>query len=329
MKKVISLILLASLVLTLTGCLRKNYSAEISGNYVDNRYHNSLAGARVVRIGDALYFLHSKNQSRVIKLTADGSEQMINDGTALYPRLFRVGEWDGDLYVADGQTHVYDAATGEMRSIPEHLTTVAEEIWMNDRVIDGFVYYLHYEKVEDIPYYSLRRADLTTGEIETLVSNMEQACYIAQDAVYFTRKEGERSLYKYDLTTGTFRLLTENIPSDGYAKLFMEGDELLLWVEHEIFRINLAGECTLSSLPAKGHQYILNTCEGSVYYNDDGSFYRYDLTTGEIVPLCENSVWSCYIVDDRWVYYYTDEHEYSILWRVSQDGAVTEMVYGG
>ena len=302
-----------------------NASINISSATVDNYYNNYIAGGNACRINNTIYYNYNKSRFNygLAEITENGSKRIHWNGIhwleAELPQLLSpIRMYENKLYLTD-ENKYYDAA---------------EQSFISDDTFHGDFrqteYGLVYADDENLI------CENSAGKKQVLLKSYDK-CYIANDALYYTLPKRYDTIRKLDLKTGKDEKIAQ-ISSEymEFARSFFIEKNYVVF-ESDILnkdKGNYTSGCLFTlELGTDNRQPQLikseingvNVYKNKVYFTSGNGLEVYDLQNKSVQTLCKNSAEKVYILDDGWVYF-TDDN--SALWRVSNDGAKSEKVFG-
>ncbi|MBQ3068369.1 MAG: hypothetical protein IJD01_00280 [Clostridia bacterium] len=289
---------------------------EVSGNVVDNDLNNFIAGGNLVRIGDALYYNYNQTDACArMKLSADGATPDMG--------VTHKG-FNSALGLAIMRKH-QDCIVYRPSDDPLSEQVPFVDIFFQET--DSACVYLRY-KEEELPAAVDRTAALVIFEngFETVLAEdvILWKFYVAEDTVYYFKSLGHRcELRKHDLRTHTDEAVVEHAIRQVPFECFAVGSNVVFSLHNGVYLATLDEGGTLTHI--KNGFTSLNVYNRLVYMAAEDGVSTYDPTTGKTQVLCTRPATECYILDDTWVYFVSDNDS---LWRVSQDGRTEEHVYG-
>ena len=348
-KKTIAFIVVVSIcLLTVVGShIKDTYilpygKVDVSGNIVNNDYNNCLAGGYLVRLDDKLYYNYDKIGScyGLIEISETGSKRVFWEGYKWkYDVLLGfIRKENGELlmmhddkvnrYIPETQTFEY---SGIYKDIPY--------IRLNFQKKGNEIYYLYCSESHCGPI-----ACYSEKGTEIVVNKDIGTFHIVGDNIFYIdseRKDGKSIsiFYKYNIIEKTETVICEM--SEFYPYVFFVEDNCIIFEssnreknnKHGVYKINLANEdikieTVCAEYYNKPKDYMIrgiNVFDKKIYVASNYGVECYDLSTNKGSQLCTKHAEKCYILDDKWVYFIDDKY---VLWRVAQDGSVTEKVYG-
>ena len=359
-KKTIAFIVVVSIcLLTVVGShIKDTYilpygKVDVSGNIVNNDYNNCLAGGYLVRLDDKLYYNYVKSGRcyGLIEISETGSK-----------RVF----WKGIKMDAYKLTHFIRKENSELlmmlddkvnRYIPETQTFEYSDTYKDipcsnldfQRSGDGIYYLSYFENPyasgASAAYYDKKYIAYYDEKGEEVVVNKEvDAFNIVGDNIFYLvreRKDGKQisRLNKYNIAEKTDTVICETSELYFYTEFLIEDNHIVFKAfnqetrEEGVYKINVVHEnaqietvCTENKQKDSDYNiYLFNVFDKKIYVASNYGVECYDLSTNKGSQLCTKYARECYILDDKWVYFIGDEN---VLWRVAQDGSVTEKVYG-
>ena len=317
-----------------------------------------------VRIGEKLYYNYYGSYASygLYEITSDGVRRIQWDGYGpwafligheimLYPiqayngKLLINTTVDGNYYTYNKETKEWVLTQGRIQTYSEETRTFAEAMLFGgisdintlsyQETSFGFVY-------ESSDEFNLWVYTEERGP-ERIVADKVCSFYTVGDQIYYTAwSEAIDSyvLHVYDWKLKMDTVLCEWLNYANMTNFMVEEGNLIFVASHpaqktrSLYKFNLsnpqAGEKAIytSHMNASESEYIysMNVWNGTVYLCTEKGLIACDLDTGEYRILCEKNAYTCYIVDDTWVYF--AEHDSNYLWRVPQSGGEAELVFG-
>lgn len=311
-----------------------NCKAEITGTPVDNEYNNYVAGGNLVRIGDKLYYNYRRSEYcyGLIEISDSGSKRIFWGGVKWFgsPWLLNsVQKHNGSLLtLLDDKLHGYSFGSGSFAEYAP-LNTFAG-ITMNFQASGDRLIFQSQTELGAKGSINVYDGNST----KAIIQPGAEAFYAMGDDVYYLFNGAIR---KYNLSDDSDILAFQ---LDGYSSVYtiiVEKDYLVFSgqlndSDYSVYKINILDKrvetvCTGND-DVSDYQFDIcswNVFDGMVYVASHSGLVAYDLATNESRHLHRGYVEECYVVDDTWVYFSDKE---SNLWRVTQSGDVTEMVFG-
>lgn len=315
------------------GFQEKEYEGVVvDGNYIDNETNNVSIYAAFTRIGDKLYYLD--NSKGLYEISEDGVNRIYRN--AFDEFLWAPRNINGELYCkGDESVKKYDRESGCF--VDQSEIKDVYSIPVGDILVETG--YDEYRNLNQI--LIIYKSEL----IKTIETEYYQTFYVAGDYVYYVF-EGNK-IRRFNVIDKTDELVAE--VGDYWIYTIIVEDEKIVFDADEynvdnykygedtsfVFCIDLNDESkTLKKLFETDETININVCDNKVYISSsDGTLTKYDLKTSEQTRLCKkNSIYTCYIVDDKWVYFIDTGSSFfgasETLWRVTQDGTILEKVFG-
>lgn len=320
---------------------------DISGDIVDNNKNNQFSGGEVCRIGDKLYFDYDKSEihSGLIEISKRGAKKLYCYSP--FDSSFDVGP----LYTFPGKDKLYFFSYYEGFQEVDPKTGIfqkSDEIFETYRC-NKLLFYENKKYYYVVPkdlinpkklngdYVVLLQFENQSGYNRFLPIENNDYFYPHRDKVYYVEYqkrphewvdpyERPGKTYVYDETTGEIK---EFLPFS--VSFVIDNDYMIFKKKNEdettsLFKYKLDQTEEMKEIKNMGKvPFHLNACNGKVYTSSIGGVKEIDLETFEEKTLTKHqALGSCYIVDNKWVYFVNEKE----LWRVSQDGKTTEKVFG-
>lgn len=331
MKKSIFLLFSVALLCSLVGCGigQSNTSIALSGEVVDNAYNNAKSFGGLIRVEDTLYFQYYKdhNSHGIMAISEQGAERIYQASPSfpyvIYPDI---REYNGNLVFVHSSKGVIEWMDIQSRTILTDTPPLfAPNFSCEFRQIGLELFYVSDANQGNDYMKNLYAYHIVTGETRLILQDL-YTCYIVNDAVYYALSSS-KELRKYEISSGEDQLLLDREVHD----IYIEGQHVIYKTESGVFACSVYSESIEqeSVCLASGRCRIANVWNGQVYIASGSGFYKVDIYSCNTIKLMDEEVLVCAIVDNKWVYFYKSASGYSELWRVSQDGTITEMVFEG
>ena len=291
----------------------------IDGNFVDNSVNNSVYNASVARIGNKLYA--SLYPGGIYEISESGIRRLSDEYAV-------IAVIDGELYaeLIDG-TKKYDFESGKFVSQDDVSSIYSMK--SGDIYID-----YEFNQTED-EFKHIVRFIYKGKTLKTIEADFSLYYYIDGDNIFYTN--GDNELRRFDVSDETDWLVYDF--GDSYPESLIIEDRNLVILSNQydpfvsgVYYLGLDDtDITFKPIEESEEYLAFNVYDGKVYITlTNGKLNVFDLATGEKKTLAEkNDIYHAYIVDDKWVYFIDiDAKRNDSLWRVAQDGSVTEKVFG-
>ncbi len=333
---------------------------NVSGTPIEFDSWNQ-GGALLVRKDDALYYVYNKSTvtMKIVRISANGTEEIYKapssplsvEGSVRAPSIML---YDGKIIAFEEDRIVQ---YNESDKVWAENDSLSNRPYLFGRYFDlGGSYVYAYSEKDPEKDYSYRHyiGHYTDGAVQRYDNDLEYLAeyypkrhlsFADESFLYYVQHNlsaGEQQQYeirRYAINTKTEELLfsSEIYPAvDPKEYLVSCADDE--WV---VFKTRFAGEnhdCTVYALnttvsdafpvelfTTPEEVRVEGVYNGSVFIAGEGGVVRHSLDDGKQTTLTDRPATECYILDDTWVYFVSDN---ASLWRVSQDGQTEEHVYG-
>lgn len=317
-----------------------------------------------VRIGDKLYYNYDGSYANygLYEISSDGARRIQWDGYGPWAflighdiQLYPIQEYNGKLlmntfldssyYVYNHETMQWDLAQGRIQSYNEEAQTF-EELVLFDGVSD--IAYLTYQETSfGVVYRSNALTDLwiytESDGSERVAADDVCSFYAVGEQIYYLTSAAKNDpyvLHMFDWGTKTDTVVCEWRDYANLTNFIIEDESLIFVATHLTQETRSLYILDLSDSQSKekaiytvdvgnsSSAYIssTNVWNGTVYLCTEKGLIACDLDTGSHRILSEKNAYTCYIVDDTWVYF--EEADSNYLWRVPQSGGDAELVLG-
>ena len=311
---------------------------NVSGDMVDNDYNNLISGGDLVRIDDNLYFNYKNNGLKygLFQINKNGSNRIFWHGS----------KWPADQYLLSPIRIMDDKILSSSSECVQAYSFQAQDFEKSDIVKYAPNFSINFQKNGNKVFYMAYDGNSTTGSIwlyndktcKKLIDGDVLSFYVRDDEIFFLELQDQyagskKILKKYDIGTG----LKESIMVFEYDQIFsfiIENSFIVFEAfdygnknEHGVYKINMENKYLNTEKVFVYNDDInsINVYNNHVYISTNKGVKRFNLSTNEELTLCKNFAQACYIVDNKWVYFVDKS---SVLYRVTQDGTITEKVFG-
>ena len=353
----ITIVLIIIILLLYNTVSIKNRKINISGDVVNNNYNNYIANQygneRFCRIDDKLYFNYYKNDLNfgIIEISENGTNRIYWEGiqfglfTSSYMEPFVC---DNEiLFRRHGSNNIeyWDFKSSEFILLE---TSKELNIEREFQIIGDAIYYLTPDSSEE--NWDSRAWNLIkdqSGKSKLLVKNIINF-YMYENKIIYNKYESGGTgeiysiekeewqttnenccLYEYDIGTEENKKIFEGkmspniiIVEKGYA-IFKDTSE-------HICKIKIDGTEKIQTIIKENNVSRFNVFDGKIYLNMENGFKIIDIDSNieeNFIPV-EYKPNYTYIVDDKWIYFTTNDFgDASKLMRVSNDGETIEIVF--
>ena len=340
-KSVIFLISLAIFVLLSTyfGTIEWktfNNCIEISGNEVDNNYNNSLVYSNgFCRVNNKLYYSYLKNTRHhgIMEISSSGTRRIyrvplywLTASTTFWRYMYKCGNGFYRLPLG-GTLEFFDVSTKKI---------VDTKILKYDPFVSARRMVFYEDNIYYISSEPMRIVKNNKKGSEIAMIEDVNDFYIYKDNIYYTKSGSEnvQILFKCDLDGNQNKQVLSYKVSDkiNYISNYIIEKDYLIFrnpnSEHKSFmykwKLDGSSGSSMEQICDK-EVASFNVFDGKIYICTNGGIYVVDLETNQKTSVTSKKAESCYIVDDKWVYFISDD---AILWRVTNDGIKIEKVFG-
>lgn len=341
---------------------QNEHSVEITGSPVQS-LDGRVGYTGLVRKGDALYYVYNKDTitMKIVEISADGVKTIYTEPSSPLSVEGMVGApllcvYEDELIIKSSDKILqYQTATNQW---------VENGAWSQTEYLQYSNWYplddcVLYECEEEDPENELgsryfirchQDGESTTYENDyprgsyynpkrTLVyAHGDTVAYF--ERVYTASDQQQYKVYKYSIDSAAEVCAFSTEPFSVYDPVeYFEGCTDNRWhvYRHMTFEedVVIANVNVLDLDDPQASPKTVYTCasevsvegvyNGCIYIASENGVVKYNLETDEQTVLSDRYAENCYILDDTWVYFISDD---ASLWRVAQDASVVEHVYG-
>ena len=342
-------VFIISVCLAVTGC-KLEYSKRkivVDGNDVDNYYNNFVAAGRLIKYKDRLFYdpiVRQDSDIEIFKLDSSGTSVFIRN-EFYYEFMFIFG----DELCISSHTCI-DIENNKVSNFlyGNFLNEVYDSVVKID---DDGIYYTVWNQEYSIDTDGSKYwVDSLYANDTLLIENMLD-CYITDEHIYYLgigdKEFSAFGIYCYEKATANIIKIKEVEINDSkeenyvvLGNLIVQGDYILYL---ETIGYPYAYQCLHIYSVREGKDYLIeqrikeheninsfNVFEDKIYICSSEGLLMLNIFTKEEIRLSEvRDVRSCYILDDKWIYFDVTHGACggARLYRVSKDGKKTEKVF--
>lgn len=304
---------------------------SVSGSIINNDYNNYLAGANLARIDKKLYYNYYKSPTcyGLIEISREEPKRIHWNGEKWFGSdhyNYPIRAYDDKLVVKknDCELICYSSVTKEFGEFDEFPCSYIGTI-----NVEEASYCISSDESNLIKYRNDQKIILTNDYVTNLYLSNEYIYYAAYVQMY---EKSEVHICRYSTLDDDIEVLcvTQVLPETLYVYdnyiVFIGYTNDTMDAQKGLFKIDMnLSSYEIKTIVVDDSILSLNLFDGVAYIASKSGIKIYDINSDDFNLLCDEYAEECYILDDKWVYFVGKN---CVLWRVTQDGAVVEKVYG-